>query len=98
MQSYSCGAINIFGWIAICAGICIIIPQIIFGIVVFYKETFIPQAWQVFLLYQALNLVILLYNLFVLRRAEWTHNIGCKYITPQSRSSVHSKCLTLSCT
>ncbi len=47
--------------------------------VVFFNEEFVIQRWHAFLIYQALNVVVLIYNLFVLRRAEWTHNIGCVY-------------------
>jgi len=72
------GTVNVFEWIAICAGICILIPQMILGMVVFYNETFVVERWHTFLIFQALNFVVLAYNLFVLRRAEWTHNIGCK--------------------
>ena len=72
------GTVNVFSWIAICAGICIIIPQLVLGMVVFYNETFVIKRWHTFLIFQALNFIVLLYNLFVLRRAEWTHNIGCK--------------------
>ena len=72
------GTINVFSWIAICAGICVLIPQMILGIVVFYDETFVVKRWQIFLIYQAQNIVVLAYNLFILRKAEWTHNIGCK--------------------
>jgi hypothetical protein len=82
-QSYACGSINFFGWIAICAGICIIIPQLVLGMVVFYHETFEIKAWHSFLIYQALNFIVLVYNLFVLRRAAWTHDIGCKSRFPR---------------
>lgn len=33
-QSYFCGATNVFAWIAICAGIAIIVPQQIIGMAV----------------------------------------------------------------
>ena len=71
-----------FQWVAVCAGICIIMPQIILGIVVFYNESFVIQRWHAFLIYQALNFAILGYNVFILRRAAWTHTIGCMYQVP----------------
>ena len=73
------GTVNVFSWIAICAGVCILIAQMILAMVVFYNETFVIKRWHMFLIYQAMSLVVLIYNLFVLRRAEWTHNIGCKF-------------------
>lgn len=35
-----------------------------------------PHKWQAFLIYQASNVVILIYNVGILRRAAWTHDIG----------------------
>jgi choline transport protein len=78
-QSYTVGTINMFGWVAICAGICIIMPQIIMGIVVFYNNSFVIERWHSFLIYQGLNVSVLVYNLFILPKAAWTHNIGCLY-------------------
>ncbi|KFY29440.1 hypothetical protein V493_02357 [Pseudogymnoascus sp. VKM F-4281 (FW-2241)] len=75
-MSYTVGTINMFGWVAICAGICIIMPQIIMGIVVFYNNAFVIERWHSFLIYQALNVSVLVYNLFILPKAAWTHNIG----------------------
>lgn len=75
-----------FGWVAICAGICIIMPQIIMGIVVFYNNAFVIERWHSFLIYQALNVTVLVYNLFLLPKAAWTHNIGCWYFLPSHMS------------
>ncbi|OBT56539.1 hypothetical protein VE04_03247 [Pseudogymnoascus sp. 24MN13] len=75
-MSYTVGTINMFGWVAICAGICIIMPQIIMGIVVFYNNDFVILQWHSFLIYQVLNVSVLVYNLFILPKAAWTHNIG----------------------
>ncbi|KFX97037.1 hypothetical protein V490_03022 [Pseudogymnoascus sp. VKM F-3557] len=75
-MSYTVGTINMFGWVAICAGICIIMPQIIMGIVVFYNNSFVIERWHSFLIYQGLNVSVLVYNLFILPKAAWTHNIG----------------------
>ncbi len=77
LQSYSCGLINAFGWIVINAGSAVIPPQLITAMVIYYHPTYVPQKWHVFLEALANNLFILLYNLFVLPHAEWTHNVGC---------------------
>ena len=78
MQSYICGSINTIGWITLTASVLIIPPQIIVGIIKFYDSTYTIERWHVFVLYQALNLLSLLYNLFALQRAPWFHDIGCE--------------------
>ena len=59
------------------ASITIIVPQYFLGILAFYDTSYHIQRWHTFLLYQALHTINLIYNLFALRRAPWTYNIGC---------------------
>ena len=66
-QSYSCGSINTIGRIAKTASINIIV----------FNTSYNIDRWHTFLVYQALNIVTLTYNIFALKRALWTHNIGC---------------------
>jgi choline transport protein len=68
--------INVFAWLAISASVCVIIPNIVLGLAAYWNPTFVAQKYQSFLLYQASNLLILGYNIAVLRRASWTHNVG----------------------
>ena len=49
---------------------------IFLAMIAFNVPSFTIQHWRTFLLYQVLNLISLLYNLFALRRAPWTHSIG----------------------
>lgn len=50
----------------------------------FNPELEIP-AWQLFLYFQATNIVVLLYNILAIRRTKWIHDLGCKsYSTSQS--------------
>ncbi|KAJ5456916.1 hypothetical protein N7530_012190 [Penicillium desertorum] len=74
--SYFCGMTNAFSWIAICTGIAIIPAQLIVGIALFYNPTFIPQAWHYFLIYQAINGLVLLYNITLLKRSLWIHDVA----------------------
>lgn len=55
----------------------VILPQLLLAIAVFNYPGYIPQQWHVFVLYQALNITVLLYNIFALKRTTWIHNIGC---------------------
>jgi len=74
--SYTTGIVNIFAWLATSASVCVILPQVILGMAAYWHPTYVPQPWQSFLLYQASNFLVLAYNLFVLRRAAFTHDIG----------------------
>ncbi|KAJ5322014.1 uncharacterized protein N7506_011144 [Penicillium brevicompactum] len=74
--SYCCGITNMFSWIAICTGIAIIPAQLISGIAVFYNPTYTPQPWHSFLIYQAINGLVLLYNITLLKRSLWIHDVS----------------------
>ncbi|KAF2026651.1 amino acid transporter [Setomelanomma holmii] len=73
---YCCGATNVFAWIAICAGIAIIVPQQVIGMAIFYNPSYVPETWHVFLLYQLANLLILVYDIYLLKRSMWIHDVG----------------------
>ncbi|KAL1583194.1 hypothetical protein WHR41_07921 [Cladosporium halotolerans] len=72
--SYTCGLINVFAWIALAAGVGVIIPQILLAIVVHYDTTYAPQAWHIFLIYQGASACCLLHNIFTLRSTMWIFN------------------------
>ncbi|KAF9889608.1 hypothetical protein FE257_007116 [Aspergillus nanangensis] len=74
--SYCCGAANVFAWISICTGIAIIPAQLILGMVVFWHPDYVPQPWHYFLIYQAINGLVLLYNITLLKRSLWIHDVA----------------------
>ncbi|KAF7718131.1 Amino acid transporter [Penicillium ucsense] len=74
--SYVCGSLNIMGWIACTAGVAIIPAQQIMAMVLFFDPEFTAHPWHYFLIYQAVNLLFLLNNIFILRRVPWIHNVG----------------------
>jgi len=77
-QSYSCGSINSIGRVAMTASIDIIVAQLVLAMIAFNVPSYTIERWHTFLSYQALNVITLAYNLFALKRAPWTHNLGCK--------------------
>lgn len=77
--SYMAGIINIFAWQALAASICVIIPQLVLGMAVYWHPNYVPQNYQSFLIYQATNLIVLAYNIGVLQRAHYTHTVGMVY-------------------
>lgn len=69
---------NTIGWITLTASIMIVPPQIMVGIVRFFNTAYVIQRWHVFLIYQGLLVLSLLYNIFALQPMPWAHDIGCK--------------------
>ena len=76
--SYACGFITTFCWIGTGAGVLIITAYQIRALVDYYSPDALDHPWQVFLIYQALAVVILLYNIFLIKSLPVTHTIGCK--------------------
>ncbi|CAF3479992.1 hypothetical protein SNK03_007566 [Fusarium graminearum] len=76
LVSYICGLAAVCSWTFLAASITILSSQLLLAVPAFYIETFVPQGWHYFLVFQAINLVLLLYNIFCLQRASWTHSIG----------------------
>ncbi|EXJ68395.1 uncharacterized protein A1O5_08187 [Cladophialophora psammophila CBS 110553] len=74
--SYACGLLSILSWIAIGAAVTIIPAQQIMALVAALNPGFETKEWHVFLIYQGMALFVLVNNLFVLKKAPWTHNIG----------------------
>ena len=79
LQSYCCGAVNIFSWIAISAGVAILPAQFIISMVIYNDPTYESRTWHSFLIYQTANIVVLLYNIFAMKRTSWIHDVGCTY-------------------
>lgn len=78
-KSYLCGSLNVFAWIAITAGVTVIVPQILFAVLVHFDTSYIPKPWHVFLIYQAVNAVCLIHNIFALRKSMWVFNYFREY-------------------
>ena len=78
-KSYACGITNVYAWIATTAGIAIIIPQVILGMVIFHQPDYGPQTWHYFVVYQAVNLLVCVHNIFTLKKSMWVNDISCKF-------------------
>jgi choline transport protein len=76
--SYICGSISMFSWIALTAAATILGAQMVIALPESFVEGYTPQPWHYFVVYQGINIVMLLYNLFALRVTPWIHNVGCK--------------------
>ncbi|KAH6608591.1 Amino acid transporter [Trichoderma cornu-damae] len=89
--SYACGMVATVSWIICSASVTSITSLCIASIAEFYnghKAT----SWQLFLISQALNIVALGYNLFLLKRTQWVHNAAF-FLTLSTFVAVSVVCL-----
>lgn len=75
--SYACGAIAAFSWVALCTAATILGAQVLLALPQAFVEGYVAQAWHYFLVYQAINITVLLFNIFGLKRMLWVHDVGC---------------------
>jgi choline transport protein len=77
-----------FSWIALTAAATILGAQMVIALPESFVEGYAPQPWHYFVVYQGINIAMLLYNLFALRVTPWIHNIGCKSFPMGIRSDI----------
>lgn len=70
--------VNVFSWIALSAGAFLLVAQLILAFPIFYNANYLPPRWQYFLVYQAVNFVVILVNCFVIRHAMWLFTLTSK--------------------
>lgn len=75
--SYTCGFITVFQWVSMGAAVLVITATQIMALVDYFHPGGEGHAWQLFLIYEALGIIILMYNLFALRKLPVTHTLGC---------------------
>lgn len=56
--------------------------------IVFYNPNFTPQPWHSFLIYQAINGCVLLYNITLLKRSLWIHDVSCKFLSQHTKRAL----------
>lgn len=76
--SYVCGFITTFYWVATGAAVLTITAEQITALAEYYNPGLPGHSWQVFLIYQAEGFVVLLFNIFALKKLPIIHNVGCK--------------------
>lgn len=47
----------------------------------FWNPGYSVQTWHVFLIFQAMNFLMVAYNIFLLKRTIWLQDVGCEYLT-----------------
>ncbi|KAK6364538.1 hypothetical protein LTS17_012161 [Exophiala oligosperma] len=62
--------------------------SILLAVVIQFTEDYTPETWHYFLLYQAINIMVLLYNVYLIKKTTWIYDIGSISSPKQSSSSV----------
>jgi choline transport protein len=47
----------------------------------FWNPGYSVETWHVFLIFQAMNFLMVSYNIFLLKRTIWLMDVGCKWFT-----------------
>lgn len=45
----------------------------------FWNPGYTVETWHVFLIFQAMNFLMVMYNIFLLKRTIWLQDVGCKW-------------------
>lgn len=77
--SYSSGLAAVFSWITLSASIALSSANVLMAIIIRWRPEYQPETWHYFLVYQAMNAVMVLYNIFLTNKTLWVYNFGCMY-------------------
>lgn len=78
-MSYICGVATAFAWMAQAANMCLFTAQILLAIVMHWQPEYEPRAWHYFLIYEAANVAMIIYNIFLTGRTMFLGNIGGRF-------------------
>jgi choline transport protein len=51
------------------------------AIIIRWRPEYEPQTWHYFLVYQLLNILIVVYNALFTNKTLWVYNVGCMLLT-----------------
>lgn len=54
-------------------------PVIILSLAAYLDPSYVPETWHIFLVFQAFNFTFTAYNIFLMKRTAWIHDVGCEY-------------------
>ncbi|KAL2692448.1 hypothetical protein Neosp_002857 [[Neocosmospora] mangrovei] len=74
--SYVCGFAASCSWIFLAGAVTILATQILLSFPAYYSKDYVPQGWHYFLVFQALNITTHVYNLLLLKKMAWIHEVG----------------------
>lgn len=75
--SYGCGLAAVFSWVTLGASIGVAATEALMAMVIRWQPGYQMESWHSFLVYQLLNILVVLYNIFLTNRTLWVYNVGC---------------------
>ncbi|KAL8283778.1 hypothetical protein RQP46_005210 [Phenoliferia psychrophenolica] len=69
--SFAVGWTTIFSWVTIVASVVIILAEVVFALVQLYSPAFVIQRWHIFLVFLAVNIISVTFNIFGAVRMPW---------------------------
>ncbi|KAK5999995.1 hypothetical protein QM012_005083 [Aureobasidium pullulans] len=69
--SFVVGWVTVFEWLTVTASVVIILAQVTFAIVQLLHPDFVIAPWQVYVVYLAVNIMSVTWNIFGLRKMPW---------------------------
>lgn len=76
--SFIVGWVTVFEWLTVTASVVIILAQVTFAIVQLLHPDFVIAPWQVYLVYLAVNILSVTWNIFGLRKMPWIGKVFCE--------------------
>jgi choline transport protein len=92
--SYAVGLAAVFSWITLGASIALSSTNVLMAIIIRWRPEYQPETWHYFLVYQAMNAAMVLYNVFLTNKTIWVYNLGCtfpSYLLPPTRKLQSNK-------
>lgn len=82
--SYLCGVAASCSWVFLSAGVVTVASQVLMALPIYYSDDYQPPAWHYFLVYQALNILVAIYNMVGMKKTPWVNELGCEYCIPRT--------------
>ncbi|PYH93950.1 choline transporter [Aspergillus ellipticus CBS 707.79] len=74
--SYSSGIASVFAWITLGASIALAATEALMAVVIRWHPSYEAESWHYFLVYQLMNAMMVLYNIFLTNKTLWVYNLG----------------------
>lgn len=76
--SYISGVVSLCAWFSTTAGTFLITAVVILALVIQFDPSYVPQRWHYFILYEVLNVLSVLYNIYIVKKSPRIFDVACK--------------------
>ncbi|OOF91563.1 hypothetical protein ASPCADRAFT_9487 [Aspergillus carbonarius ITEM 5010] len=74
--SYFSGMAAVFAWITLGASIALSGTEALMAVVIRWQPSYEAKSWHYFLVYQLMNAIMVIYNIFLTNKTLWVYNLG----------------------